>query len=58
MKVILPSKGLNPCFNGRRSQSVYLLKFNRDMDGLNPCFNGRRSQSYDIIGTYAEVLMS
>ena len=39
-------KGLNPCFNGRYSQSMdksIKLEFS---ERLNPCFNGRYSQSY------------
>ena len=39
------SRGLNPCFNGRYSQSDGLARFNKARQGLNPCFNGRYSQS-------------
>ncbi len=37
---------LNPCFNGRYSQSTF-LSFNTFLanSSLNPCFNGRYSQS-------------
>ena len=37
---------LNPCFNGRYSQSI-LLNLQKETSGLclNPCFNGRYSQS-------------
>ena len=37
---------LNPCFNGRYSQSKqYLLRLVAAIPSLNPCFNGRYSQS-------------
>ena len=36
---------LNPCFNGRYSQSVAVFNDREDFLGLNPCFNGRYSQS-------------
>ena len=36
---------LNPCFNGRYSQRLELLKKGKEVTGLNPCFNGRYSQS-------------
>mgnify|MGYP001017378538 CR=1 FL=1 len=34
---------LNPCFNGRYSQST-LLYLKHEVISLNPCFNGRYSQ--------------
>ena len=37
--------GLNPCFNGRYSQSVLLCSMIERTSCLNPCFNGRYSQS-------------
>ena len=40
--------GLNPCFNGRYSQSVFALAGSVLAYGLNPCFNGRYSQSRSI----------
>ena len=37
--------GLNPCFNGRYSQSIHIVAlFGIALSGLNPCFNGRYSQ--------------
>ena len=37
-------QGLNPCFNGRYSQSAWLAAAPKKDFGLNPCFNGRYSQ--------------
>ena len=37
-------KSLNPCFNGRYSQSVAEFKDWLAANRLNPCFNGRYSQ--------------
>ena len=38
--------GLNPCFNGRYSQSPYIgANTDEESSRLNPCFNGRYSQS-------------
>ena len=37
-------KSLNPCFNGRYSQSVVVVLFMILNTRLNPCFNGRYSQ--------------
>ena len=39
---------LNPCFNGRYSQSLSACKNAFAKKGLNPCFNGRYSQSNDF----------
>ena len=36
---------LNPCFNGRYSQSFTKAHLTAIKAGLNPCFNGRYSQS-------------
>ena len=36
---------LNPCFNGRYSQSCRCCHAKKRNQGLNPCFNGRYSQS-------------
>ena len=38
------STRLNPCFNGRYSQSTGRIKKSSGRS-LNPCFNGRYSQS-------------
>ena len=38
-------ESLNPCFNGRYSQSITRTKEPQNLNGLNPCFNGRYSQS-------------
>ena len=38
------AKSLNPCFNGRYSQSIKSWKVFQRWTGLNPCFNGRYSQ--------------
>ena len=40
-----PIKSLNPCFNGRYSQSSIFLIVQSLFMSLNPCFNGRYSQS-------------
>ena len=40
------SSSLNPCFNGRYSQSLWLLNDLSYKNCLNPCFNGRYSQSF------------
>ena len=40
-------ESLNPCFNGRYSQSVK-NSVNDVKQGLNPCFNGRYSQRNDL----------
>ena len=37
---------LNPCFNGRYSQSSAHHFAQRTSQSLNPCFNGRYSQSF------------
>ena len=37
-------KSLNPCFNGRYSQSAAIPMIAAAIGGLNPCFNGRYSQ--------------
>ena len=36
--------GLNPCFNGRYSQSGWQPILQPLISSLNPCFNGRYSQ--------------
>ena len=36
--------GLNPCFNGRYSQSATSVQSEGAVGSLNPCFNGRYSQ--------------
>ena len=36
---------LNPCFNGRYSQSAISDSIKEEIESLNPCFNGRYSQS-------------
>ena len=42
----LKTLSLNPCFNGRYSQSQEAFSiFEDDLVCLNPCFNGRYSQS-------------
>ena len=48
---------LNPCSNGRYSQSAKAVK-NLKVKGLNPCSNGRYSQSYvgQDDGTFVEGL--
>ena len=38
------SASLNPCFNGRYSQSYANNADGERILGLNPCFNGRYSQ--------------
>ena len=41
---------LNPCFNGRYSQSQFTITSPVSKAlGLNPCFNGRYSQSVQRI---------
>ena len=39
-----PVTSLNPCFNGRYSQSLSTLTLSCQNSSLNPCFNGRYSQ--------------
>ena len=46
----LQSLGLNPCFNGRYSQSFINKKNMEKLKSLNPCFNGRYSQSIARFG--------
>ena len=44
---------LNPCFNGRYSQSNDILRrLFPSTISLNPCFNGRYSQSARLIFTF------
>ena len=43
---------LNPCFNGRYSQSKGKFGKYRLIYRLNPCFNGRYSQSKGKFGKY------
>ena len=38
-------RSLNPCSNGRYSQSINFVIINKRLPSLNPCFNGRYSQS-------------
>ena len=46
---------LNPCFNGRYSQSFKKMSLVDKSISLNPCFNGRYSQSVaQEDGSYAE----
>ena len=41
---------LNPCFNGRYSQSKHMKVFVLIREvGLNPCFNGRYSQRPSLL---------
>ena len=40
---------LNPCFNGRYSQSNFSVTGYICKDGLNPCFNGRYSQRPTVL---------
>ena len=47
-------KSLNPCFNGRYSQSMTLSSITLSMWSLNPCFNGRYSQSGKDDGSFTE----
>ncbi len=38
--------GLNPCFNGTYSRSIYAYQFIKLFnESLNPCFNGTYSRS-------------
>ena len=42
-------KSLNPCFNGRYSQSMkYIIRILAMIPSLNPCFNGRYSQRWIV----------
>ena len=47
LMLLYPIQSLNPCFNGRYSQSAihFINPFN--YYSLNPCFNGRYSQRPD-----------
>ena len=40
---------LNPCFNGRYSQSSLIDEKDKAKKGLNPCFNGRYSQRRNLV---------
>ena len=53
-----PVTSLNPCFNGRYSQSFSVTGYICKDAGLNPCFNGRYSQSasYCIEGSKEDCL--
>ena len=42
---------LNPCFNGRYSQSLCTRDNRRLETSLNPCFNGRYSQRQERYGS-------
>ena len=46
--------GLNPCFNGRYSQSSANTLLRWRSTCLNPCFNGRYSQSCQGPGGYSQ----
>ena len=48
LPLLNPKDCLNPCFNGRYSQSAKSVK-NLKVKSLNPCFNGRYSQSVALI---------
>ena len=50
-------RSLNPCSNGRDSQSTLLLERLIDKS-LNPCSNGRDSQSFDKVRGKVNVLTS
>ena len=43
--IISTFASLNPCFNGRYSQSIPSGIDMEAVESLNPCFNGRYSQS-------------
>gem|GEM_PF-1299058 len=47
---------LNPCFNGRYSQSSLTYCNKTYLPRLNPCFNGRYSQRE--LGAYKTIAMS
>ena len=49
--------GLNPCFNGRYSQSHLYNVFLAE-GSLNPCFNGRYSQRAIMIITLVCAFVS
>ena len=44
LALIKSKYSLNPCFNGRYSQSFGIIIKHSERRGLNPCFNGRYSQ--------------
>ena|GEM_PF-2068981 len=46
---------LNPCFNGRYSQSAISDSIKEEIESLNPCFNGRYSQR-DNAADFADYL--
>ena len=48
-------KRLNPCFNGRYSQSARQVGRRNARHCLNPCFNGRYSQSQKLFGMNKDV---
>ena len=47
---------LNPCFNGRYSQSIVRYLCGERSYSLNPCFNGRYSQRCKDVTTYYKRL--
>ena len=49
MYLFIMTKSLNPCFNGRYSQSYVSISLSLDKPGLNPCFNGRYSQRVNVV---------
>ena len=50
-------KGLNPCFNGRYSQSYKTIAMSVGVACLNPCFNGRYSQRLLTVETIRLILV-
>ena len=46
LDILQEDVGLNPCFNGRYSQSTAVAAIDYHFLGLNPCFHGRYSQRF------------
>ena len=45
---LIENYSLNPCCNGRYSQSYFNSFHHQEVKCLNPCFNGRYSQRYGL----------
>ena len=52
----LKVKSLNPCFNGRYSQSATFYRDVKGCGSLNPCFNGRYSQRVNNLDNVETIL--
>ena len=53
LRIRMP-ESLNPCFNGRYSQSKKKFGSKIQKPSLNPCFNGRYSQRHNGYTAYKD----